>query len=108
MIEMGGKLFWGYWKELQYENFDSGETFEDYTRLKNTISREGVIRHLEEIPFAVMTRVGKDIFTGERLELGQYREGPFVFPWEFLHYYKNYDIGIPYEYEAYLKSIGVK
>ena len=23
-------------------------------------------------------------------------------------YYKNYDIGIPYEYEAYLKSIGVK
>ena len=31
----------------------------------------------------------------------------FTFPYEFLHYYKNYDIGIPYEYEEYLKSIGV-
>ena len=107
MVEMGGKLFWGYWKELPYD-VDTGETFEEYTKLRNTISREGVIRHLEKTPFSVMARVGEDIFTGERLELGQYEDGKFVFPWEFLHYYKNYDIGIPYEYEAYLKSIGVK
>lgn len=34
-------------------------------------------------------------------------DGDFTFPYEFLHYYENYDIGIPPEYEEYLKSIGV-
>ena len=109
MIEEDGRYFWGWWKEMPYD-FDTEDTYEEYTKLKNTISREGVIRHLEELPFAVMAGVGPrvDIFTGEPLEFGLYEDGKFVFPWEFLHYYKNYDIGIPYEYEAYLKSIGVK
>ena len=39
---------------------------------------------------------------------GLYDDGEFTFPLEFLHYHKYYDIGIPYEYEEYLKSIGVK
>ena len=110
MIEIDGRLYFGYWKELPYDDFDTGETFEEYTKLKNTISREGVIRHLEGLPVAAMANVGDrvDIFTGEPIEFGRCEDGEFVFPSEFLHYYKNYDIGIPYEYEAYLKSIGVK
>ena len=49
----------------------------------------------------------RDIFTGEKLYVGKIVDSEFVFPLEFLHYYKNYDIGIPPEYEEYLKSIGV-
>ena len=41
------------------------------------------------------------------MRAGQYIDGDFRFPLDFLHYYKNYNIGIPYEYEAYLKEIGV-
>jgi hypothetical protein len=47
------------------------------------------------------------MFTGEELHAGMFWDGKFTFPYEFLHYYKNYDIGVPYEYEAYLKEIGV-
>ena len=46
-----------------------------------------------------------DIFTGEDLTAGQYKDGPFRFPTDFLHYLKKYDIGIPYEYEEYLSGI---
>ena len=53
------------------------------------------------------TLPSRDIFTGEKLHAGMFWDGDFVFPYEFLHYYKNYDIGIPYEYEEYLKSKGV-
>ncbi len=48
-----------------------------------------------------------DIFTGERVTAGMYIDGAFRFPTDFLHYYEHYDIGIPYGYEEYLKSIGV-
>ena len=109
MMEVDGRFYFGCWRELPYD-FDTGESFEEYTKLKNTISREGVIRHLEGLPVAAMANVGDrvDIFTGEPIEFGRCEDGEFVFPSEFLHYYKNYDIGIPYEFEAYLKSIGVK
>ena len=43
--------------------------------------------------------------TGERIQAGIYKDGKYVFPLDFLHYYKNYDIGIPLEYEEYLKTI---
>ena len=45
------------------------------------------------------------MFTGERIQAGKYKDGKYVFPLDFLHYYKNYDIGIPLEYEEYLKTI---
>ncbi|MCD7828316.1 MAG: hypothetical protein LUG85_07265 [Clostridiales bacterium] len=49
-----------------------------------------------------------DIFTGEPIdEAGIYTDDVFVFPIDFLRYYERYDIGIPPEYEEYLKSIGV-
>jgi hypothetical protein len=46
------------------------------------------------------------MFTNETiLSPGYYKDGDFVFPIEFLHYYKKYDIGIPKEYEQYIKNI---
>ena len=39
-----------------------------------------------------------EIFTGKEFKLnpGYYRDGDFIFPTDFLHYLKNYDIGVPY------------
>lgn len=95
----------GYFKGLPYEN--SAENFDDYRKFQNSIAKEKVIAHIETLEAGLTSLPSKDIFTGERLRAGIFEDGDFVFPYEFLHYYKNYDIGIPYEYEEYLKSIGV-
>ena len=49
--------------------------------------------------------MSRDIFTGELFNAGFYEDGEYRFPVDFLRYYKTRDIGIPYEYEAYLKKI---
>ena len=92
----------GYFKGLPYE--DCTEDFDAYRALKNSISKESVIEHISS---GLASPASYDFFTGEKLHAGVFWDGDFVFPYEFLHYYKNYDIGIPYEYEEYLKSIGV-
>lgn len=97
--------FFGYFKGMPYE--DSDDDFDDYRQFRNIISREAIIRHIESLSPALACLESRDIFTGERLVAGQYIDGDFRFPYEFLHYYKNYDIGIPPDYEAYLKQIGV-
>lgn len=93
----------GFFKGLPYE--DSEEKFEDYRGLKNSIPRDQVISHIESLDKGLTSLPTRDLFTGESLQAGIYLDGDFVFPLDFLHYYKNYDIGIPYEYEAYLKTI---
>jgi hypothetical protein len=46
-----------------------------------------------------------DIFTNEPIEQsGIIEDGEFTFPIDFIHYYEKYDIGIPKEYEKYIKS----
>lgn len=99
-------ILFGYFKGLPYKS--SKEDFEDYRKFKNTLSRESIINHIESLDPALACVISRDIFTGEKLTAGQYIDGEFRFPLEFLHYYKNYDIGIPPEYEAYLKEQGVK
>lgn len=96
------RLF-GYFKGLPYKI--SNESFEDYRNYKNSISKEKVISHIESLEEWLTSLPTYDIFTGEKLHAGQYIDGEFRFPLEFLHYYKNYDIGIPYDYEEYLKTI---
>ena len=96
-------MYFGYFKGLPYER--STENFDDYRRLKNTIPKESVIKHIESLEEWFTSLPSKDIFTGEELHAGMYIDGEFTFPLEFLHYYRKYDIGIPYEYEAYLKTI---
>ena len=98
------KLF-GWFKGLPYGKCD--ENFDDYRKLKNTISKEKVIEHIEsdDVEKGATSLYTCDMFTGKQLQAGMYEDGNFRFPFDFLHYYKNYDIGIPYEYEEYLKSI---
>ena len=95
----------GFFKGLPHE--DCEENLEDYKKFKNSIPKEKIIAYIESdnvekclgfMPFSC------DIFTGEEMPCGLFVDGDFMFTWEFLHYYKNYDIGIPYDYEEYLKG----
>lgn len=93
----------GYFKGLPYP--DSNEQFDDYKLFRNNIPKEKIIKHIEGLEEWLTSLPSSEIFTGERMQAGLYEDGPFVFPLEFLHYYKNYNIGIPYDYEQYLKSV---
>lgn len=96
-------MYFGYFRGLPYER--SKENFDDYRMLKNSIPKAKVIAHIESLEEWLTSLPSKDIFTGEDLHAGMYIDGDFTFPLEFLHYYKKHDIGIPYEYEEYLKTI---
>nr|DAH82155.1 MAG TPA: hypothetical protein [Caudoviricetes sp.] len=98
----------GQFKGLPYGEKLSNEDFEKYRGYKNNITKANVISHIESLSPYLNTLTSKEFFTGEVLRSGIYEDGDFLFPYEFLHYYKNYDIGIPPEYEAYLKEQGVK
>ena len=96
----------GFFKGLPHDGCE--ENYDDYKKFKNTIPKEIVIKHIEsdEVEKCMfMMPFPCDMFTGEKIESGLFRDGDFLFTWEFLHYYKNYDIGIPYDYEEYLKEI---
>ena len=95
----------GFFKGLPYDGCH--ENFEDYKNMKNNISKNSVIEHIKSLEEGLTSLPSYDIFTGEELHAGMFWDGDFTFPYEFLHYYETYDIGIPYEYEEYLKSIGV-
>lgn len=95
----------GFFKGLPYENCN--ENFDDYRNYRNNISKTAILKYISSLEAGLTTLPSRDIFTGEKLHAGMFWDGDFVFPYEFLHYYKNYDIGIPYEYEEYLKSKGV-
>lgn len=96
-------ILFGYIKGMPYER--AVESFDCYRQFQNEIPKNKVISHIESLDLWATSLPSKDMFTGEKLQSGQYHDGEFRFPAEFLHYYKNYDIGIPYEYEAYLKTI---
>lgn len=95
----------GFFEGLPYG--DCAEVFENYKKFHNKLSKETVIAHINTVENGLTSLPSYDVFTGEELQAGMFWDGDFTFPYEFLHYYKNYDIGIPYEYEEYLKSIGV-
>lgn len=98
----------GFFKGLPDYGTPCDENFDDYKKFTNSISKEAVLKYLETVDFGLTTLPSYDFFTGEKLHAGMFWDGDFCFPYEFLHYYKNYDIGIPYEYEEYLKKKGVK
>lgn len=100
-IENGRYLF-GFWDEIYGEPIDNYEEFEQY---KNTIDKEKVIQHMESLDDAIASAMVTDRFTGEKFNAGIYMDGDFTFSVDFLRYYKTKDIGIPYEYEEYLKKI---
>lgn len=95
----------GFFKGLPYD--DCNENFEEYKGYSNHIPKSAILSYISSLEAGLTSLPSKDIFTGEKLHAGMFWDDEFTFPYEFLHYYKNYDIGIPYEYENYLKSIGV-
>ena len=97
------KLF-GAWKNMPYA-IVTEDTFKELSKVHNNIDKQKVIKHIESLDYFTFDATSSDMFTGERLQAGQYIDGEFAFPLDFLHYYKNYDIGIPLEYEEYLKTI---
>lgn len=95
----------GLFRGLPHEG--SNEDFSKYREYKNSIPKKDVIAHIESLDTWLTSEPSIELFTKEKIRAGIFEDGDFVFPYEFLHYYKNYDIGIPYEYEEYLKKIGV-
>ncbi|MBR0318103.1 MAG: hypothetical protein IJQ86_02315 [Spirochaetia bacterium] len=91
------------------DNDQYDDTFDDYKKFHNSIDKQVIIKHIEELPFFVLApMLNHDIFNGAIIkDAGFYRDGDFLFPTDFLYYLKKYDIGIPYEYEEYLKSLGI-
>lgn len=97
------KLF-GFWKNMPYA-IVTEDTFEELSKVHNDIDKQKVIKHIESLDYFTGGVSTYDMFTGEKLQEGVYEDGDFKFTLDFLHYYKNYDIGIPLEYEEYLKTI---
>jgi len=98
----GWKLF-GFWEQMPYGS--PTDKYEDFEQFKNSIDKEEVIQHIESLDDWISSTLSTDIFTGETFNAGFFEDGNFRFPVDFLRYYKTRDIGIPYEYEAYLKEI---
>ena len=101
-IKNGLHLF-GFWDGMPYGS--PTDKYEDFAQFKNTIDKEKVIQHIESLDDWIASTMSTDMFTGEKFNAGFYEDGDFRFPVDFLRYYKAKDIGIPYEYEEYLKSI---
>ena len=98
-----GKYGFGFWDGMIYGS--ATDKYEEFEQFRNEIEKEKVIQHIESLPPAYACSYSKDLFTGELFNAGIYEDGLFVFPIDFLRYYKTRDIGIPYEYEEYLKEI---
>lgn len=101
-VEKGFWLF-GFWKGMPYGS--ATDEYKDFEQFKNTIDKEKVIRHIESLGNWMSSALSTDIFTGEQFNAGFYEDGKFRFPVDFLRYYKTKDIGIPYEYEEYLRTV---
>ena len=87
--------------------WDATDTIDEMGLYTNTIEKGKVIKHIETLPLALMCSLGKskDVFTGEEFPAGFYDDGQFRFTTDFLRYYKQGKVGLPYEYEEYLKGI---
>lgn len=101
-IKNGFRLF-GFWNGMPYGT--TTDQYEDFQQFKNSIDKEKVIHHIESLDDWTSGTMSTDIFTGEKFNAGFFEDGDFRFPVDFLRYYKTKDIGIPLEYEEYLKTV---
>lgn len=102
MILYNRKSF-GFWQGMIYGVVT--DTIDDFKHYKNSLPKDYVIRHIESLGAGLSSTQSHDLFTGEEFHSGIYDDGEFTFPVDFLRYYKKYDIGIPPEYEEYLKTL---
>lgn len=103
MKQVKGRFMFGFWQNQPYDMVT--DEYDDFIRFKNTVPKKAVIEHIESLGAWLGSTQSHDIFTGEEFNCGFYLDGDFQFPVDFLRYYKAKDIGIPYEYEEYLKGI---
>ena len=96
--------YFGFFRGMTYGN--RNEDFDSYKKIINKLKKSDVLAYMNKLPIAAIAPVStKDMFTGEYLEeAGLIEDGDFCFPIDFIHYYENYDIGIPVEYEEYLMN----
>ena len=82
------------------------ENFEDYKKLENELPKSSILAYMESLTHCCLApMISHDIFSKEVIpNPGFYEDGIFIFPTDFLYYFKNYEIGIPYEYENFLKT----
>ena len=125
MLEKGGKIYFGYFKKINHyrksdrkgkeinDDKDWYDDFEEFKQFKNTISKKAVKEYFKLINNKRAISVGlnhyTNIITGNDVFRTDavYIDGKFIFPADFIYYYNNYKIGIPYEYEKYLKRKGI-
>ena len=98
-----GRYLFGFWEGQPYSVVT--DKYEDFLAYKNTIDKQAVIAHIELLSAWLASTPSHDMFTGEEFNSGFYRDGDYQFSVDFFRYYKTRDIGIPYEYEEYLKKI---
>ena len=103
MKNVRGRFMFGFWENQPYNLIT--DKYEDFVEIKNAIDKKTVVEHIESLGAAICSIRSHDIFTGEKFNSGFYIDGEFQFPVDFLRYYTTRDIGIPYEYEEYLKTI---
>ncbi|NMD39067.1 MAG: hypothetical protein GYA87_10365 [Christensenellaceae bacterium] len=97
----------GFIKGFHVKVDDLQEDFDKYKSYKNQLSKDLIVKYIEKLkPYALAPTIAYEIFTKEplRSNIGLYLDDDFLFPTEFLYYYKNYDIGIPPEYEEHIKK----
>ena len=96
--------YFGFFKGMKYGKCE--EDFELYKKIENKTKKSVVLSYLKRLPIAGVAPMSvEDIFDGEEIEqAGIIEDGNFTFPIDFIHYYEKYDIGIPAEYENYIKN----
>ena len=96
--------YFGFFEGMQYGNCK--EDFNAYKDIKNQLNKAEILEYIKALPVAAVAPLSvNDIFTGQPLEqAGLIEDGEFSFPIDFIHYYAEYDIGIPLEYEKHIKS----
>lgn len=103
MKNIDGRMAFGFWEGMPYGVVT--DAFDDFKSYKNEISKEVVISHIERLEEFLSSEPSFDLFDDKEYNSGLYDDGVFLFPVDFLRYYKRYDIGIPPEYEEYLKAL---
>ena len=99
------RWYFGYFEESLYGL--KTDTIGEMKTYKNSIDKTKVIEHIDAIrPWLICGMLcGVDRFTGEHFEAGGYDDGEFSFTIDFYRYYKRGEVGLPHEYEEYLKKI---
>lgn len=97
--------YFGFFKDMKYGDICKDD-FDEYRKIQNHVAREKILNYIKNLPIAaIVPMTVEDIFDGEEIEqAGLYEDGDFTFPLDFLHYYKKYDIGIPLDYEKYIRT----